>query len=375
MKGKSSILAAASLIGTIIGAGIFGIPFVMAKAGVLPCLFYFLILGAVVLLLHLFLGEIVLRTKGKHRLVGYAEKYLGRKAKALVALSTIVGTIGALLAYIILAGNFLTIIFPSVLSPLQWSLILWAVLSFFVLLGIKTIAPVELIMNIGLFAVILAVFAFSFSKIQPSNFTLVNPRYVFLPFGVFLFSLVGWSAVPEVERILKKKRNLKKIIIASTIIPLVLYLLFGLFISGVTGNSTTPEAFEGLQSVLGRKVMLLGGIFGLLSVATSFLVLGNYLKNTLRFDYHISYPLAFSVACLAPLILFLLGIREFIFVIGAVGIFVGLIEGTSIALIYRNIKKKGDKLPAYALKVPKALIYFVIAILVLGTIAQVVYHG
>ena len=72
---KNFIFALASLVGTIIGAGVFAIPYVMSKSGALTCFFYFLILGSVVLLLHLFLGEVVLRTKGRHRLVGYAEKY------------------------------------------------------------------------------------------------------------------------------------------------------------------------------------------------------------------------------------------------------------------------------------------------------------
>jgi len=81
MKGKTSILAAASLIGTIIGAGIFGIPYVMAKSGVASCFFYFLILGVAVIVLHLLYGEVLLRTKEKHRIIGFTEKYLGKKSQ------------------------------------------------------------------------------------------------------------------------------------------------------------------------------------------------------------------------------------------------------------------------------------------------------
>ena len=121
MKDKTSLLAYASLIGTIIGAGVFGIPYVMSRSGILFSLFYFLILGGVALFLHLAFGEIVLRTKEKHRLIGYAQKYLGKKAKILITFSTLFGTIGALLAYIILGGDFLKIIFPVPLSTFQLS--------------------------------------------------------------------------------------------------------------------------------------------------------------------------------------------------------------------------------------------------------------
>jgi len=158
MKDKTSVLALASLIGTIIGAGVFGIPYVMAKSGIVFCLFYFLVLGAVALVLHLFFGEIILRTKQKHRLIGYTEKYLGKKAKLLVSFSIIFGTIGSLLAYIILNNNFLEIILPSSLNHLYVGLILWAILSFFVFSGIKLISQVQLLMGICFFGAIFFIF-------------------------------------------------------------------------------------------------------------------------------------------------------------------------------------------------------------------------
>ena len=371
---KNFILAVASLIGTIIGAGVFGIPYVMAKSGILFCLFYFLILGATVLLLHLFFGEVVLRTKQKHRLVGYAEKYLGKKAKALAAFATIFGTIGALLVYIILGGHFLKLIFPLSVSSFQLSLFLWVVLSFFIFLGMKSIAWVQLLMNAGFLGAVLLIFFYSFPKIDMGNFVLADPKYIFLPYGVILFSLVGWNAIPEIETILVKKKDLKRVILWAIAISLSFYFLFGLFISGLTGQNTTPEAFEGLVSVLGQKIIILGGIFGLFAISTSFLILGNYLKNTLIFDYRFPYLSAFFIATFSPLLLFLSGVREFIWVIAFVGTFIGLIEGTMIVLVYKKAQKQGDKIPEYNLKIPRYIPYFVMIVLVLGAIAQTIYY-
>lgn len=370
---KESVLAAASLIGTIIGAGIFGIPYLFSKSGVLICFFYFLILGVVITLIHLFFGEIVLRTEGKHRLIGYAEKYLTKKAKPFLTFSVFVGTIGALLAYIILGGNFLKIIFPSSLSALQFSLILWLVLSFFVFQGIKSISIVEVFLNIGFFAIFISIVIFSLPKIETANFTLANASYLFLPFGVLLFSLIGWSVIPDIEGILKEKRQLKKVIYWSMLTALIFYFLFGLIISGVTGVGTTQEAFRGLALALGHKIMVLGGLFGLLTISTSFLMLANYLKNTLVFDLRFPKPVAFFLACFSPLLLFLLGINQFIWVIAVVGTLVGVIEGISIALIFRQAKSRGDKKPAYSLRAPKFLFYLTMVVLILGGISQLIY--
>ena len=370
MKDKTSLLAYASLIGTIIGAGVFGIPYVMSRSGILISLFYFLILGGVSLFLHLAFGEIVLRTKEKHRLIGYAQKYLGKKAKILITFSTLFGTIGALLAYIILGGDFLKIIFPVPLSTFQLSLILWAILSFFVLLGIKSIGWLEFFMNIGFLIAIFLVFLFSLPKIKISNFILADFKNSVLPYGVILFSLIGWNAIPEIEGFLKNKKNLKKVIVKAILICIIFYFLFGMIISGVTGRNTTPEAFRGLVGILGTKIMILGGIFGLLAVSSSFLILASYLKNALIFDYNFSYFPAFLVACFSPLILFLMGIREFISVVAVVGSLVGLVEGIVITFIYKRAKKSGDRTPEYSLKIPTPLIYLAIIILSLGTITH-----
>src|SRR3989339_612129 len=81
--------AVAILIGMIIGAGIFGIPYVVAQAGFAVGLFYLVLLGGAVMLLHLFYGEIVLRTKQEHRLIGYAAKYLGKEAKKIATLTVL----------------------------------------------------------------------------------------------------------------------------------------------------------------------------------------------------------------------------------------------------------------------------------------------
>ncbi len=369
---KSFILALASFIGTIIGAGIFGVPYIMAKAGVIPCIFYFIVLGLCVLFLHLAFGEIVFRTKEKHYLVGYAEKYLGKKAKVIVAITTFLGVIGSLLAYIILSGNFLNIIFPQFTTN-QWSLIAWTLLSLFVLLGIHSIAKMEVIMNLALFLVIFIIFGFSFSKIEATNLHLIKVNNIFLPIGVILFSLIGMSAVPEISHILKRKRDFKKVSILTMLIVIPLTFLFGLIVSGVTGEQTTQEAFLGLSSFLGHKVIVLGGIFGILAVCTSFLILANYLKNTLRFDYKFPVFLSFVIACFAPLLLFLLGFRQFIFVISIVGTFVGLIEGIFLVLIYKKAKKTGDQKPAFSLSVPTYIPYLVLIILFCGAFFQFIY--
>ena len=76
---KPFLEAVATLIGTMVGAGVLGIPYVFARAGFVTGLIDLIILGTAIVFIYLYLGEVVLRTKGNHQLTGYAEKYLGKK--------------------------------------------------------------------------------------------------------------------------------------------------------------------------------------------------------------------------------------------------------------------------------------------------------
>jgi tyrosine-specific transport protein len=378
MIDKKFILALAILIGTIVGAGIFGIPYVMSRSGLIPSFFYFIIFGFVILFLHLFFGEIVLRTNEKFRLIGYAEKYLGKGGKIIITISTLIGIGGSLLAYIILGGNFLKIIFSPILklSSFNFSIIFWAILIYFIFHGVKMIAKIEVLTNLSLlFIFFLVVFAIV-PRFEAANFNLINPKDMFLPYGVIMFALVGFMAIPEMIDILKTpedKKSLKNIIIVASLVVIIFYLIFSLGIVGVSGGKTSQEALSGLIPYLGKRIIILGALFGAINIADSFLVICLYLKNTLIYDYRFSKNLAFLIAVGLPLIMFLAGFRNFIQVIGFLGTFLGTIEGIVILLIYEKAKKLGNRTPEYSLNTPTFLTYFFILLFILGAISQTIY--
>ena len=377
---KASFFALMTLLGVMIGAGIFGLPFVVARAGVIPGLFYFLILGGAILLLHLFFGEIVLRTQGKHRLIGYAQRYLGKQGKILITCSTILGISGTLLAYVILGGDFLKIIFSSLVDwpSFYWALIFWFVCIFFLIFGIKLISRVEVVSNLIFFLTIFLLLCFSLTKFDFQNFSLINLEHIFLPYGVILFAFAGWTGIPEIGEILKtsqERKNYKKVITSGSIIVMVFYILFSLVLVGVSGRDTSSQVFEGLIPFLGRKIIFFGALAGAITLTDSFLVLGLYLTNTMVHDFKFQRSLALVFSCGLPLILFLIGLRSFIEVIGVVGVIIGAIEGVVIILIFKKAKDLGDRDPEYSLKVPGFLLYFLMGIFLLGAVIQFFYFS
>ena len=369
----SFALALSTLVGTIVGAGIFSLPYVIIKSGVIPGVFYFIFFGGIVMLLHLFWGEVCLRTSGKHRIIGYAEIYLGKWGKILATGALVFVLIGVLLAYLILAGQFLHIIFSPVVpqvSSIMFSILTWGILSFFVFKGIQLISKLELFLNVALFAVILAVFIFAIPHIHLQNFSLFHSSGLFFPFGILLFSMAGWDAIPEIADLFKNKQEKKRldnVIVWASVITVGLFLLFSFFVVGVSGTNTTQDSFGGLEQFLGKPIIMLGALFGLLAIVTSFLVLGNYLKNSLFRDFQIPYPLACAIALGLPLALFLAGFREFLTIIGIVGTVMGGVEGVLMILIFKIAKRKGDRIPEYEIRIPSFLL-FLIAIILIGIV-------
>jgi len=367
---KNFLFALSILIGTIVGAGIFGIPYVVSKSGIIPGFFYFLILGAVFLLIHLFYGEIILRTKGRHHLPSLANLYLGKKGKILITFSTLIGLTGTLLAYIIIGGDFLKIVFsPYINAPaLYFSLSFLLILSFFVFRGMKLIAPTEIVTN-------LVIFLFALPNINVQNFSLINLSDSFLPYGVILFSLIGFTAIPEIGGILKtteERKNFRKVILFSFLIIISLYIFFTLTVVGVSGEMTSPDVFQGLLPFLGPGIIFWGALAAVVTLADSFLAIALYLRDTLVYDYKFSKLTAGLFTCGLPLILFLIGFRSFIGTIGFVGTIIGLIEGIIIILIFKKAKELGDRQPEYSLKIPAFLLYFLITLLLLGAVSQFV---
>lgn len=361
------IYAIATLSGTIIGVGLFALPYLALKVGFWIVLGYFLVLGTVVILIHLFFGELSLKTPDFKRLPGFAKIYLGNWGQNLAYFSTILGIFGAILAYLIVGGEFLT----ELLSPifgggsLIYTLLYFSIGAALIFFGIKAIAKIEFWGLVLFFIILLVMFFRGKSSIVIENlFLSSDTSHIFLPYGIILFSLWGAALIPEVEEMLEgagRKETLKWVIPVAILIPMVVYLFFIYLILGITGPQTTESALTGLKNVLGDGIVSLVIIFGLLTTFTSFISLGLTLKKVLWYDLKLTKNLAWLITCFLPLILFLIGIKNFIPVIAFVGGVMLGIDGILILLMYRKIKPK------------QILVYPLFLILIGGIIYEITY--
>ncbi|MEX0877297.1 MAG: aromatic amino acid transport family protein, partial [Candidatus Spechtbacterales bacterium] len=205
MKGNV-LKATSSLVGTIIGAGIFGVPYVMAQSGFWPGLVLFGALTGLMLILHLMYAEVVERTGSGHRLTGYMEIYFGKKAKDFTTISVVLAVFGSLVVYILMAMEFLNSVFGELFSnKLYWGIMFWALLSIGIVKGIKTVSNAETVL-LGLLGFVLLMITFRGAPmIEFSNFNSFNFKNIFVPYGVILFALAGFQAIPEMRYLIGKE--------------------------------------------------------------------------------------------------------------------------------------------------------------------------
>lgn len=347
--------AVATMVGYVIGAGILGIPFAVAKSGFITGLISIIVLGVAVLLLNLYLGEIVLRTKQKHQLTGYAEKYLGNTGKWLMVFVMIFGSYGALIAYIIKEGQFLNALLSPLFggSDIIYSIIFFIAASCLVYAGIKAIAKSELFMVSFILIIVVLLLVTSFSSISLDNISGFNPAGFLIPFGVILFAFNATGAIPEIAiELQRNKKLMKKAIIIGSLIPILIYGLFTALVVGVTGAGTTDGAILGVAEKIGGSVLAFGTIFGMLVLATSFIAIGLALKEMYMFDFKVKKTTASFLACFIPLVVFFLIVylrihNAFYKVIDITGSIVVPLDAILIVLMARKAKKYGDRKPEY----------------------------
>ena len=369
------LLAISTLSGTVIGVGLFGLPYVTAQVGFLPMLFYFLVLTILIVNIDLMYGEIAARTKSNHRLIGYSAIYLGRGAKTISYISSTIGLTGSLLVYIVVGGKFLASFLMPFLggSVILYSLIFFLAGAWLIFAGSGPISKTEFF-SLGIFfAVLILVFVKSWPHLALENFlsTRLDLKNFFLPYGVILFSISGTAVIPEIKEMLKNQaKSLKKIIVIGLIIPAVTYLLFIVSVYGITGANTTEEGMVGLNLALGGGISMLGFLFGVITTFTSFITLGITLKKSFNYDLGISKKLSWLAACFPALILYLLGLNDFIAIIGFLGAIAMGVDTIIIALTYLRAKKFGQRSPAYSLKMGRLGVSFIVFFALTGIIIE-----
>lgn len=376
---RKFILPVSLLSGTIIGAGIFSLPYVFEKSGSIMSLVYLVFLTAISITIHLMYADIIYIHKADHhhRFPGYVEMYWGKKAAIITNIITLTAVFFTLTAYLVLSLSFANLIAPAL--PLAMKLLFfWLLGSAAIFLTVKKAAVLDTVTTLITLLMIFIIFAIGIFM-SPEKLTLIttaNPIFLFFPFGPILFSLLGETAIPatmaysRVENLTAKET--KRVITYGSLIPSVFYLLFVIGILGISGLAVSDDAVSGLIGYVPRIVLVIIGIFGFVSLWDSYSSAGTEIKKTLEYEWKIPQLLINFIVIFSPLVLYFFGFTNFLTLVSFIGGILYSLWGLLIIITWKKARAIEGIENTLISKFSPLAVYALIFIFIAGIIYHIV---
>jgi len=337
---RELILPAGLLSSLIIGAGMFALPFVFAGAGFVTGLFYLVVFTFAFSMIHRMYAEIIEGTSGKHRFVGYAEIYLKKFGFAVAIVTTLLGLIFALTAYVSLAGEFVGLVTPQfgiTLSPYAF----WVVGALAVILSFRRIAGLEFGVTLAIGFIVLVLFLMGVLRGPIVSIPLFDASGLFLPYGIVLFALSGRAAISSLadyyERRGLSNDKFHTAIRIGTVVPAFVYFIFALAIYWLSDGNVSEDALTGLTHLSPVILSMVAGL-GIFALWTSYFFIGIEVRDIFRYDLKFPHLLAIGAVTFLPIILYTFGISSFIKLIGIAGGLFLAVESIVVVLIYGKLR-------------------------------------
>ncbi|HDM67265.1 MAG TPA: amino acid permease [Thermoplasmatales archaeon] len=306
----------AILIGTQVGAGVLGLPYVASKVGLIPA---FGVIVAVMLLM-LSTALIVLKLSAEMRgaqMSTIAQRTLGRIGGWVMYLSIVLMSFGALLAYVAGMGSVFANLFG--VDDTIGAIIFWVLASTIIYLGLEASGKTELIMSYIMLTLFIGIAGMLLPHAELENGLYVEISGILSMTGVAIFSLGCHTIIPDVYKGIGDYDKTKKVVIGSFLIPTIIYTIFMIVFLLVFGRETPQIATQGLEIIYGRIGNIIGNIIPLIAITTSYIGVGLAQQSNSREFLRLRKPVAWSITTIPPIIVYLLGIKNFADVLAFAG--------------------------------------------------------
>ena len=343
---------------TIIGLGVFVLPYSYVKSGNFYWLWFILVTSSL-FILHLAYSEIILQIKKKHNLPGLAEEILGRNLKKYIWFIDFWSTQLVFWAYLLAIPNILSPILS--VNPFLIKLLTAILVIFIIFLKINPFAKIDSILSLILLSIFIFLTIHFLPQVKLENFIQIQPVNPLISYGVLIFAFTGYSSLQIVYDLIgvNKKKFLYVNLISFLLIG-ILYALFTISIVGILGNKVSPETISALKGAIKDEFLIFIIVLALLNIFTTFVALAFYLKRGLIADFNLNENLSWFLTSLPILIFSFLGFNNLAKLISTIGsLFIG-VNVIVILLCYLKLKQKEF------FKFPNSLIWLVICFYFVG---------
>lgn len=281
LTGGSLIVA-----GTSIGAGMLGLPVVIAPSGFIPSLIVLTACWAFMCSTGLLFAELSCSYKERVNILSMATRSFGASGKVFALLVYLFLFYCLAVAYFVGGGSLLSTIFSMSLG-VQERVFVFALLFIpIVAFGKRVVDPINRISMWGLLATYVAFSCTGISSINTTYLSRSDWDLLWLALPISFVSFAYQGTIPTLASWVEyDKKLLKKSIVIGTLITLAVYLFWVVLILGIVpfdGKEGLQEAYrEGHDAIhalqfaaYSQYVALFGKAFAFFAIVTSFLGVG-----------------------------------------------------------------------------------------------------
>ena len=336
--------AACIITGYGIGAGVLSMPYVADIVG-FPASVAILVLAFLAsYILHLMIAELAIKTEDGGQIISCLSRFLFRgRFKNVLSISFFV------LMALILCTNLATYIAASEeiiialipVSPLAAKLIFYVLAASVVFFGLKVVGISEKYAVSAIIALIAVLAAASvFAEHNPINLHTGSVNQILAYFGLAMFAMSAFFSVPQaVEGLNKDKKKIKRAVFLGLGVNFMLILVIS-FCTLWSSARITEVAMVGWSEGIGLWARLIGSIFTLLAMLTTYWSLSLALAGIIEEMTKLDSRLCWLIATLPSMILVLFELGDFMELLRTAGGLIAIVVAVMVVPSYRNARRE-----------------------------------
>ena len=343
-KQLSTWEAACIITGYGIGAGVLSMPYVANIVGFPASVAILVVAFLASYVLHLMIAEAVCKNDEGAQIISCFSRFLFRgRLKNVLSVSFFV------LMALILCTNLATYISAAEaiivglipMSGLAAKLLFYVFAAFVVFFGLKVVGISEKYAVSAIIALIAVLAAASvFAPHNAINLKTGSVNQILAYYGLAMFAMSAFFSVPQaVEGLNKDVKKIRRAVFIGLGVNFMLILVIS-FCALWASGSITEVAIVGWSEGIGLWAQLVGSIFTLLAMLTTYWSLSLALSGIIEEMTRLSSRLCWLIATLPSMILVLFELGDFMELLRLGGGLIAIVVAVMVVPAYRNARRE-----------------------------------
>lgn len=335
--------AACIITGYGIGAGVLSMPYMAARNGLILSTLILILSLLASYVLHLMIAEIALKEGNGGQIISCLNRFLfrGKTKQVLTVIFFVlmaVILVTNLAAYISGAEEIIVGLLP--IPSIAAKLLFYAVAASVVLFGLKAVGVSEKIAVTVIFALIAALAVASLLNIRnPLSLSAGSLNDALAYYGLAMFAMSAFFSVPQaVEGLSGDTKKIRKAVFLGLLNNFILILVISVC-SLLSSTEITELAMVGWSAGIGLWAQLIGGLFTVLAMLTTYWSLSLALGGIVDDMLHTGTKISWLLATLPSLLLVLFDAAGFLDLMRTAGGLIAIIIAVMVVPAYHNARR------------------------------------